>query len=414
MQVPLSSHNPSRFRPLLQAATVVLLASALGCSGAQVQRRDPRVVELEAIEMKVDRSGDGKAKVYVKDQGALNDEAMAAFKAKNWPEALRLFDLLIKEYPDQAGRYAIEFNAGLCLTRLERHAEAAKRFALARQFSVGSRNARDAIFLEAEAHEAIGQWPQAVALYRAMLEDPELQKDIGGKLGLLDELEAWARLGIALRKAGDPTRADKAFKSAERLYEDNREAPLVADSEWVARAMFERAEIFYELFASIRFRLPVERMKRELEDKSNLFLKAEGIYYRCVRLQNRPWSLAAGLAIGNLYSRLITDIEGAEVPNDLDEYTMEVYRDELWNHNEKLAKRALVIYQKNMELAERLGDKGDWVEKSYQGLKQMERLIEVNSARRVRLLKTPAPPLPLPGTPTPAADPGPSQPSPTP
>ena len=331
---------------------------------------------------------------------------MAAFKAKNWAEALRLFDLLIKEYPDQVGRYAIEFNAGLCLTRLERHADAAKRFALARHYSAGTRNARDAIFLEAEAHEALGQWPQAAELYRAMLEDPEIHKEIGGKLGLLDELEAWARLGIALRKAGDPTRADKAFKSAERLYEDNREAPLVADSEWVARAMFERAEIFYELFASIRFRLPVERMKRELEDKSNLFLKAEGIYYRCVRLQNRPWSLAAGLAIGNLYSRLITDIEGAEVPNDLDEYTMEVYRDELWNHNEKLAKRALIIYQKNMELAERLGDKGDWVEKSYQGLKRMEGLIEVNSARRVRLLKTPAPPLPLPSPATPVADPG--------
>ena len=392
------------------AVLVISLAMALvaaACSGAGAQRRDARVVELQAIEMKVDRSGDGKAKVYVKDQSALDDEAMAAFRAKNWSEALRLFDLLIKEFPDQVGRYAVEFNAGLCLTRLGRHPEAAQRFALARQHSLGSRNARDAIFLEGEALEAHQQWAEAAALYRSMLEDPQIQKDIGGKLGLLDELEAWARLGIALRKAGDPTRADKAFKSAERLYEDHREAPLVADSEWVARALFERAEIFYELFASIRFRLPVERMKRELEDKSNLFLKAEGIYYRCVRLQNKPWSLAAGLAIGNLYSRLITDIEGAEVPADLDEYTMEVYRDELWNHNEKLAKRALVIFQKNMELAERLGDKGDWVEKSYQGLKRMEGLIEVNTARRVKLLKTPPPALPLPTPATPSGDPPP-------
>jgi hypothetical protein len=86
---------------------------------------------------------------------------------------------------------------------------------------------------------------------------------------------------------------------------------------------------------------------------------------------------------------------------------MEVYRDELWNHNEKLAKRALVIFQKNMELAERLGDKGDWVEKSYQGLKRMEGLIEVNTARRVKLLKTPPPALPLPSPATPAAEPSP-------
>lgn len=391
------------------AAWLAMLGWTAACSGAGPQRRDARVIELQAIEMKVDRSGDGKAKVYVKDQNALDDEAMAAFRAKNWVEALRLFDLLIKEFPDQVGRYAVEFNAGLCLTRLGRHAEAAQRFALARQHSLGTRNARDAIFLQAEALEATGQWGEAAALYRQMLEDPQIQADIGGKLGLLDELEAWARLGIALRKAGDPTRADKAFKAAERLYEDHREAPLVADSEWVARAMFERAEIFYGLFASIRFRLPVERMKRELEDKSNLFLKAEGIYYRCVRLQNKPWSLAAGLAIGNLYAQLISDIEQAEVPPDLDEYTMDVYRDELWNHNEKLAKRALVIYQKNMELAERLGDKGDWVERSYQGLKRMEGLIEVNTARRVKLLKTPPPPLPgpvvLPGAPTPTAQP---------
>lgn len=370
--------------PAWVAAAMTLLCA---CGPAQLQTRKGDVIELNPIELRVDRSG-GQPEVYVKDFDQLYDAAMAAFKAGQWAAALRDFERLIRDFPQHPNRYALEFNAGLCLSKLGRHAEAGQRFADARAHSTGTRHARDALFLQGEALEAAEKWADAAELYRQSLEDPVTQAAIGGKLGLLDELEAQARYGFALRKAGELPKADKALRQVERLYEDHRDTPVIAESEWVARAMYERAEIFFELFASIRFRLPVERMQKELEDKSNLFLKAEGVYYRCVRLHIKPWSLAAGFRIGELYARLIEDIDTAEVPPELDAYTMDLYRDELWNHTESLAKRALTIYQKNIELAERLGDKGnEWSDKSHVGYKRMEQLIDLNTQRRVRIMK---------------------------
>jgi len=403
-------------RPTLRqhVAQLVAWAALAGCGAAQVKgaAADRRVVELDPIVMQVDKSG-AKPEVYVKDREEMRADASAALKARQWTPCQKGFDRLLADFPADPSAYAFAFNAGLCALQGGRPLDAVTRFARSQQLAKGSRHARDALFMVAESHEAAEQWTMAAARYKAALDDPQVQAEIGGALGLLDELEAWARLGINLRKAGEPKDAESAFKRVERLYEDNRETPAVAESEWVARSYFERAEIYYDLFASIRFKLPVERMQRELEDKSNLFIKAEGVYYRCVRMHIKPWALAAGFRVGALYQRLIEDIDHAEVPPDLDAFTMEVYRDVLWGHTEKLAKRAVTIYDKNLELAERLGDGGsEWADKSREGKRKMEAAIEANQLRRLKLEKyKKGEVVDLPGVPTPDVAPPPADPT---
>lgn len=392
MDAPAQS-SPSRASAL--ALTGYLLALG-GCGGAAQQ-----VVHLDPIEFKVDHSGGGQH-VYVRDFGALSDEAMGLFHAGQWAEAVRLFDLMVKEYPQEPGIAAVQHNAGLALLRLGRAPEAALRFADTMQRAKGTRDARDALFLYAEALDASGKPEAAAAVLRGALDDAAVRADIGGELGVLDQLEAAARMGLALRRAQDPTRADEAFKRVEKIYNNNREVQVVAESEWVARALYERGEIYRELFASIRFKLPVERMKRDLEDKANLFLKAENAYFHCVRLHHRTWSLAAGFEIGHLYSQLIDDIDHAETPPELDAVTVEVYRDELWNHTERLAKRAVAIHRQNVALAGRLGEKGsDWAARSEAQIGRIETMIEVATKRRALILDPKSLPVPPPADPTP-------------
>lgn len=375
----------------------VLGASALAACGPAATQA--QVIQLDPIEIKADRSG----KTYVKDYDALVDEAMSRYHAGDHGEALRLFDALVREYPDRPGIAAVQHNAGLALLKLGRPADAAERFRDAMRRTAGSRNARDALFLLAEALDAAGKPLAAAAVLHGALEDPAVREAIGGDLGLLDGLEARAQLGLLYRRGGEITKADEAFRKVERLYNDHRDVQLVAESEWVARSLYERGEIYRELFAIIRFKLPVDRMKRDLEDKANLFLKAESAYFHCVRLQHKVWALAAGYEIGHLYTQLIEDIDNAEAPPELDALTVEVYRDELWNHTERLAKRAVVIYKKNIELATRLGQKdSDWVKRSEAGLSRMETLIESATARRVKLMTAP-PPAGLPGVATPTS-----------
>lgn len=383
---------PHVFRSLL---CLTLAPCLLHCGGARQQ-----VVQLDPIEFKVDHSGGGHH-VYVRDFATLTDEAMARYHAGEWAEAVRLFDLLVREYPAEPGIAAVQHNAGLALLRLGRPADAAQRFADVQRRSKGTRDARDALFLYAEAIDAAGQ-PQAAAdTLRGALDDAAVQADIGGPLGVLDQLEAAARMGLALRRALDPTHADEAFKRVERIYNDHRDVQVVAESEWVARSLYERGEIYRELFASIHFKLPVERMKRDLEDKANLFLKAENAYFHCVRLHHRTWSLAAGFEIGHLYSQLVDDIDHAEAPPELDALTVEVYRDELWNHTERLAKRGIAIHRQNVALAGRLGEKdSDWAARSEEQIGRLEKMIEVATQRRARLNDPKALPLPAETTPT--------------
>jgi tetratricopeptide (TPR) repeat protein len=369
---------------------LLLLLLSTACGAAQrapdgTPRHD--VVELDTIEIKTDR-GSGKSLTYVKDHDAIVDQAMAEFHAEHWANAVRLYDILLKEFPNTPGSGAIAHNCGLALQNMGMHKEAVGRFAIARVQNTGTRHARDALFLQAESLELAGDVTGAATIYRDALDDPKTQEQIGGELGILDALEAAARMGLCWRAAGEIKQADDAFRRVERLYNDHRDVQVVGESEWVARSAYERGELYGELFASIRFKLPVDRMKRDLEDKANLFLKAENSYYHCVRLHHKQWSLAAGHNIGGLYTRLIDDIDNAEVPPEIGEQLADVYRDELWNHTEKLAKRATIIYRKNIELGKTLGaSESDWVSKSEAGLSRMLETIDRNQARRARLLQ---------------------------
>ncbi|MFT5435049.1 MAG: hypothetical protein ACI9OJ_005766, partial [Myxococcota bacterium] len=129
------------------------------------------------------------------------------------------------------------------------------------------------------------------------------------------------------------------------------------------------------LFASIRFRLPVETMKRDLTDKSSFFLKGQSAYLRCVRLQNQHWSVAAGYRLGKLYEDFYSDMMEAEVPSELDDEDKKVYYDELKKHVRPLVVRAIEIYERNLGMSDRLGTGGDWAKKTQASLDRMRNIL---------------------------------------
>ncbi|MCO4761484.1 MAG: hypothetical protein KC502_08280 [Myxococcales bacterium] len=363
--------------PAARAAVLVMLAvlMAAGCGGGA------QPIALKPIVFKVRTTPSGR-RVYVRDFEVLRSDAVAAFKDKRWKEAVELFDIIASEYPDHEGMGAVRYNAGLGLMRLGRYKEASDRFRHAARHGAGSRDARDAVFVLAESLHYRKRYVQAGAVYGAMLTDPDVIRLIGGELGVLDHLEAVTRQGLNLKLAGKIHAADKAFRKTQRLYDRHRDLRPVATSHWVPLAYYQRGEIYRELFETIRFKLPVARMRRDLEDKANLFLKAQSSYFRAVRLHHPKWSLAAGYRIGNLYARLIDDIYKAEVPDGLDELTKQAYKDELLKHTGHLAKRAVVIFEKNIALASRIGAGGAWISKSKAQLSRMKALLRQDARRK--------------------------------
>ena len=377
--------------PVRIFAIVPLLACIAACGGPQQP-----VVQLEPIVIKHRTTPSGR-RVYVRDFTLLYDQGIEHYKDKRWRDAAEVLEIAIAEYPRHADLGPAYYHAGLSRLVRREFDKAAAHFRQAIPHYNGTRDARDALFLLAEALTGSDRHAEAAGVYKGALRDPAVEKTIGGPLGVLDRLEATARRGISLRRAGDVQRADYQLRAVERIYRNHRDIRPVAESDWIARAYFERGEIYRELFASIRFKLPVEHMKRDLEDKANLFLKAQSAYFRGVRLHNDRWSLAAGFQIGNLYARLIDDIYAAEVPPDLDAVTVQAYREELWKHTGKLANKAVVVFRKNIALAKRMGRNDEWVRRSQTQLDRMQELIRQEVERQKRGTPLEAMP-PQPGT----------------
>src|SRR5690606_33885338 len=122
---------------------------------------------------------------------------------------------------------------------------------------------------------------------------------------------------------------ERDYRKALDLYQDHLEVRGLDKSPYVSQAQFRIGEIYRELFASIRFRLPLERMARDLEDKSNFFLMAQSAFLRALRLQHPDWAVVAGYRLGALYETMHDDMMAAEVPNDLSPEEIEIYEEEL-------------------------------------------------------------------------------------
>jgi TPR repeat protein len=140
--------------------------------------------------------------------------------------------------------------------------------------------------------------------------------------------------------------------------------------------MVGMGEIYRGLFEAISFRLPMERMAQDLEDKSNLFLKAQSAYMRALRQRHPDWAPRAGYRLGALYERMYDDMVAADVPPELTPEQVEVYRATLRARVRPLIEQAIDIYDRNLMMARSLGADQAWLERSRAGLARLRRVLE--------------------------------------
>ena len=120
----------------------------------------------------------------------------------------------------------------------------------------------------------------------------------------------------------------------------------------------------------------MEQMARDLEDKSNLFLKAQSAYMRTLRQRHADWAPQAGYRLGALYERMYDDMISAEVPDELTEEETAEYMGALRDRIRPLIEQALDIYHRNITLARSMGADEEWRQRSRRGLDRLRRILE--------------------------------------
>ncbi len=348
--------------------------AAVAALGAGCASTPSATVVMDPMTFEAVGSGDGRVVEHM-DPKALFREGTRAFEAQDFDVAARKYRLVHERFPDSRFATVSAFNAGLSLEKAGRHVEAVPFFVAVVDATRGSKDAQDALFRIAACQQAAQDWEGSLATA-----DRILAPHFDG-IGVVDRIAATAQRGFARQRLGQLALAERDYKAALRLFKANLEDRALSKSSSVSLAQFQIAEIYRELFASIDFKLPLERMERDLEDKSNFFLMAQNAYLKALRLHHPEFAVIAGYRLGALYEVMYDDMMAAEIPGELSREEVELYYQELRDQIRPFLVRAIDIYERNLRMGQRFGKRDDWVRRTEASLARLKEVLRQESSR---------------------------------
>ncbi len=337
----------------------------VGCKTTSPSNPGP-AIQLEPLILKSTPDG----RVEVTNARELFKAASQYFTRARYKQALELFQEIVEAYPGSKYAAHSSYNAGLCLVNLKLWTKALAMFRDARRRMGTSADAWDALFEIGHCLEELHRWDELSKVSRELFQRGKRA------LSVRRRIEARVRWGRAEYEQGRWARAERQFKAALADYRKHVGMPSLKDTRYISMAQYLVGEVYRALFSSVRFRLPVDTMKRDLMDKSAFFLKSHSAYLACVRFNHKRWAVAAGYRLGQLYETFYDDMMSAEVPSELDDSERRIYFEELKGHVKHLVVQAIDVYERNLSMSDRLGAAdGQWTEKTRKSLERMRQIL---------------------------------------
>jgi TolA-binding protein len=303
----------------------------------------------------------------------LNDEELFAagttfFAAEDFAQAARYFGRLCDFHPTSGHRRAALYNSGLALEKLKAWDDAWVRFTELADPAKGTGDALDASYRLAETLYHSERYPEAIEVLKTLADRSDLPLD--------RRLEARVQQGVCELELGQTDVAEATFRGVLKSWTELPDRDLV-DEYFPAQAQFFLGEIFRTHYESIELdgNKPTEKLAEDLEYKSELLLSAQGHYLRAIRIGNGYWATASGQRIGNLYENMYDHMVHAPAPAALAQHEQDVYRAELRKKIRVLISKAITVYERTLEAAERIGSSSPFVEQTRASLKRMKDLL---------------------------------------
>lgn len=385
-------------RILVLTTSLALLA---GCVHARPSPAPPapEVLHGETIEV---RAGDPTDRLLA----SMNDEELftkgtAAYAASDFPLAAKAFDRLCDAFPRSEHFAAASYNAGLAHEQLAGKVtgEAAAvewEAALARykpllDLEHGTGDQIDAGFRAAECLYHLQKYADAIALLRRIQARTDLSQNL--------QMEAEVQVGICQTEMGELSAGEVTLRDAVMRYERPGASERLDDF-YPAQAQFFLGEIYRTYFEQVVLdpnKPPdaahpdhqekkllgkpdpaaesTDRLAEDLEYKAEMLLSAQGHYLRAMRIGNAQWATAAGQRVGQLYESMFDSMMQAPAPTGLDAEQVEVYRQELRKKVRVLVTKAISIYERTLEAAERTGTDSPFIAQARESLDRMKSVL---------------------------------------
>ena len=355
---------------VLRCTSIVLLCFGLGACSTL-----PQPTKNSTLTKKKPEEPSEEAQRPAPTDQELFLSAGAAFRNKQYDVSAKLYLELVDRSP--TGRYATvsRYNGALSLERLKEFERAVPLYEAVAKRMEGSKDAHDALFRAATCLQSAKQWQRAIEVWTRVLR-PEYEQ-----ISEHDQMEAHVNRAWARENTGDMARAERDYKVVFKLHRENLDNRLIRTTPLVPLAHKRVGYLYGSLVDSIKIKLPVERMARDIEEKANYFLKAQSHLLDAIRRHHPEYSVAAGHRLGTLFEAFYRDLMNAEVPEELDEGDHGVYIRELKKKVKPLIEKAVYTFRRTAELGNRLDYDGEWTQKARGSLRRLEQYIKAEAER---------------------------------
>jgi tetratricopeptide (TPR) repeat protein len=336
-------------------ATASSTAAGQGTGEDTAARPGERVYDLEGIRIEVaGRTAEGEPELVAYDAQGLLDTGNDALARGRPDEAMAQYEKLVASFPGSRLVPAAIYNLGL-------------------------------------AHEARGEYDQAIARYRRLAEDPALDRDgveahqriaaVLAELGrwseardaltaLLarnnltygDHIEGLARLGYVALEQQEYAAAETHLRAALDVHA--KMTGTLDSLYFVAMSRYYLAQIPHRQFRAMPMRLPDKQLERDLAAKAELVALAYDRYVEALQVTDAYWGTAAGYQMSQIYKELWDDIVAAPIPTQLSPEAAVYYVKEVHARVRGMLEKAMDGHLRNVELAGVYGTSTEWSEAS--------------------------------------------------
>lgn len=291
-------------------------------------------------------------------------------------EALLYFERLIVQEPDSTYTKPSLYNIGVALSNLHRCEDALQRFRAYLDLLVEEwdyQNSVDVRFKQGVCLAELGRYDEIVELFDTMLVEPNLRTP--------DRIEALVDSGIGHYMLGDQITAEYRMREAIRHHRQTERVERLESDFHVAQAHFYIGEIYRGEFSRLKLELPPpgeeqkDKVAGLLEEKCQRLLRAQYAYIRAIKVGNVGWASASGYRIGTMYEELYDDMVNLPVPPDLTGEQAAMYIDELKGRVRVLLKKAILVWERSLDMAHRTGANNEWVSRTETSLERIRLLM---------------------------------------
>jgi tetratricopeptide (TPR) repeat protein len=349
----------------------VALALVAGCATTGQSPEDKPLVKMEPILIR--SQPDPLTGLDGYDAMGLLDLGNQLYERNEPDKAVQVYQRLLETFPDSENVLAALYNQGLAFEKLAEHEKALACYLSILEKHQTSKSYQDAYFRTATTYGKLQRWKEVA--------DTFWQIRQLGTLNTIDEIEARVGQGVGMFMQEDYATAEREFLGALRFYEEHKKEEYLPVDYWIGQARFYVGEIYAREFESKTLSQPnvgedewAEMMGKELEDKCELLLRAQNNFIRAIRVGHTGWATASGYRIGSLYERLYDDLLEVPVPPSLSDEGKKFYLDELRKKVSVLVMKAIAVYERSLEMAQRVGEENEWVKRTTESLERMKSL----------------------------------------